>query len=194
MGFHAELSNQFNTNKDPSTSFSKEDREDSLEMLIESYKALAADTTNLISNLSNASSLLWHCYKGLNVNVNWTGFYILNKDSTENVDSKPKSLILGPFQGKVACQEIFFGKGVCGTAASEKKTQLVTDVNQCVNHIACDGETKSEIVVPILYENEVVGVIDLDCLDLQGFDELDQAFLEQLAKEISSTCDWKKYL
>lgn len=186
MGFHAELSNQFSSTKD--TEITEEERRESLEMLVESYKALSADTGNMISNLANASSLLWHCYKGLNVNVNWTGFYILNKDSAE------KSLILGPFQGKVACQEIFFGKGVCGTAASEKKTQLVPDVNACANHIACDGETKSEIVVPILYENEVIGVIDLDCLDLNGFDDMDREFLELLAQEISVSCDWKKYL
>ncbi|XBW37170.1 hypothetical protein QEN19_002751 [Hanseniaspora menglaensis] len=185
MGFHAELSNQFSSH---SAEITIEDKRDSLEMLVESYKALSADTNNMISNLSNASSLLWHCYHGLNVNVNWTGFYILDKGLSK------KSLILGPFQGKVACQEIFFGKGVCGSAASEKKTQLVADVNKCENHIACDGETKSEIVVPILFENEVVGVIDLDCLDLNGFDEVDQEFLELLAAEISKSCNWNKYL
>lgn len=194
MGFHAEISNQFTSNKDAKEVVSFEERKDSLEMLVESYKALSADTRNLVSNLSNASSLLWYCYKGLNVNVNWTGFYILNKGSNSNKDPAKKSLVLGPFQGKVACQEIFFGKGVCGTAASEKETQLVANVDDCKNHIACDGETKSEIVVPILYEGQVVGVIDLDCLDLSGFDQLDREFLELLAQCISESCDWKDYI
>lgn len=184
MGFHAELSNQFSTKN---AELTKEEKADTLEMLVESYKALSADTKNLISNLANASSLLWFCYKGMNINVNWTGFYIL--DSADK-----QKLVLAPFQGKVACQEIFFGKGVCGTAASTGETQLVPNVHECDNHIACDGETKSEIVVPIKYKGEVVGVIDLDCLDFNGFDETDKLFLEQLAESISSTCDWEKYI
>lgn len=184
MGFHAELSNQFASSTEKLT---KEEKIESLEMLVESYKALAADTKNLISNLANASSLLWFCYKGMNVNVNWTGFYIL--DSLDD-----KKLVLAPFQGKVACQEIFFGKGVCGTAAQSGETQLIPNVHECENHIACDGETKSEIVVPIKYNDKVVGVIDLDCLDFDGFDETDKLYLESLAESIASTCDWEKYI
>ena len=92
--------------------------------------------------------------------------------------SKPQ-LILGPFQGKVACQTIDFGRGVCGTAASSKQTQLVADVDQFPGHIACDGDSRSEIVVPILAdtdgsgEKKVVAIIDVDCACLNGFDELD---------------------
>jgi L-methionine (R)-S-oxide reductase len=184
MGFHAELSNQFSSSNQELT---KEEKAETLEILVESYKALSADTKNLISNLANASSLLWFCYKGMNINVNWTGFYIL--DSADD-----KKLVLAPFQGKVACQEIFFGKGVCGTAASSSETQLVPNVHEYANHIACDGETKSEIVVPIKHNGKVVGVIDLDCLDFSGFDEIDKLYLEQLAEAIASSCDWEKYI
>ena len=113
-------------------------KEETLEQLLLSYEALSEDQTNWVCNLSNASSLLWHAYKSLGVNVNWAGFYV-------TFDSEKDTLLLGPFQGKVACQKIQFGKGVCGTAASTKETQVVRDVNEYPGHIACDGETKSEI-------------------------------------------------
>ncbi|EMG48075.1 hypothetical protein SBY92_001986 [Candida maltosa Xu316] len=150
---------------------------ETLQHILDSYSAL--ETDNWVANLSNCSSLLWHAYHSLNINVNWTGFYLTNdkKQGTE--------LILGPFQGKVACQEIQFGKGVCGTAASSRLTQLVPNVEEFPGHIACDGETKSEIVVPIVKDGETRGVIDLDCLDLEGFDEVDQEYLEKLAELIS---------
>lgn len=116
-------------------------------------------------------------------NVNWAGFYVKDPQA-EN------QLILGPFQGQVACQTITWRKGVCGTAASEKKTQLVKDVNKFPGHIACDSETNSEIVVPLLKNGECVGVIDIDCQDLNGFDELDQSYLEKLAELLVSSCEW----
>ncbi|CCF57402.1 hypothetical protein KAFR_0C04110 [Kazachstania africana CBS 2517] len=157
-------------------------RGDALEMLVMSYKSLSHDEDNWVCNLANASSLLWHCYRSLNINVNWTGFYITRKNN-EN------ELLLGPFQGKVACQSIEFGKGVCGTAASTQETQVVADVNKFPHHIACDGETKSEIVVPIISQSgKTLGVIDLDCLDYNGFGELDKKYLEELAALISKTC------
>ncbi|RLV89121.1 Free methionine-R-sulfoxide reductase [Spathaspora sp. JA1] len=158
-------------------------KQETLQHILDSYSALASDTTNWVANLSNCSSLLWHAYHSLNVPVNWTGFY---------VRSKEQELILAPFQGKVACQIIKFGTGVCGTAASTQKTQLVVDVEKFPGHIACDGETKSEIVVPIVKNGETLGVLDLDCLDLSGFDDVDQEYLEKLADLISNTCDWSK--
>ncbi|GJN79069.1 hypothetical protein PLIIFM63780_002580 [Purpureocillium lilacinum] len=125
---------------------------------------------------------------------NWaltrTGFYVLDKSP-----SNPQ-LILGPFQGKVACQTIDFGRGVCGTAASSKQTQLVADVDQFPGHIACDGDSRSEIVVPILAdtdgsgEKKVVAIIDVDCASLNGFDELDKKHLEELAELLAKSCDW----
>lgn len=116
---------------------------------------------------------------------NIAGFYV--RDTTAE---KPQ-LILGPFQGKVACQTILFGKGVCGTAAETQKTQLVRDVEAFPGHIACDGDSKSEIVVPILgMDHQTVAIIDVDCAELGGFDELDQRFLEDLAALLGRSCDW----
>lgn len=109
-------------------------------------------------------------------------------------ETKKQQLILGPFQGKVACQTIAFGRGVCGTAASTQTTQLVPDVEQFPGHIACDGDSKSEIVVPIVAgeggSRKVVAIIDIDCAVLNGFDEVDKKYLEQLAELLGRSCDW----
>ncbi|MCJ1356297.1 MAG: hypothetical protein MMC33_006291, partial [Icmadophila ericetorum] len=140
-----------------------------------------------VCNLANAASLLWHAYRSLpapSSAVNWAGFYTLQPQYPQ------KTLILGPFQGKVACQTISFGKGVCGTAAAGKKTVLVDDVEAFPGHIACDGASKSEIVVPILSNEEVVAIIDIDCAEINGFDEVDQEGLERLAELIGESCDW----
>lgn len=163
------------------SSFQTTDRKKALEQLLISYEALAEGQDNWVCNLANAASLIWHCYISLNVDVNWAGFYLTRRENK-------KELILGPFQGKVACQLIQFGKGVCGTAASSQQSQLVPDVENFPGHIACDGETKSEIVVPIVQNGETVGVIDIDCLDYNGFTKLDQEFLEKLAASVSKTC------
>lgn len=147
---------------------------------------------NWVCNLANAAALLWHGYKSREgtpqASVNWAGFYVQNPQAPQ----KGTELILGPFQGKVACQTISVGKGVCGTAASEIKTQVVRDVEQFPGHIACDGETKSEIVVPIVdpATGQVVGVIDIDCEELAGFDDEDKEYLEKLAALLASSCDW----
>lgn len=107
--------------------------------------------------------------------------------------SKPQ-LILGPFQGKVACQTIRFGRGVCGTSASTQSTQLVPDVEQFPGHIACDGDSKSEVVVPILAgegdARKLVAIIDIDCAEVNGFDDVDKAALEKLADLLARGCDW----
>ncbi|CDO96548.1 unnamed protein product [Kluyveromyces dobzhanskii CBS 2104] len=163
------------------SAFQTDSREEALEQLFVSYEALAEGQTNWICNLANAASLIWHCYLSLGVNVNWAGFYVTREENTQE-------LILGPFQGKVACQLIKFGKGVCGSAASSQETQLVPDVEKFPGHIACDGETKSEIVVPIVQDGRTVGVIDIDCLEYNGFSPLDQKYLEKLADSISKTC------
>lgn len=103
---------------------------------------------------------------------------------------------MGPFQGKVACQTIGFGRGVCGAAADTQKTQLVEDVDKFPGHIACDGDSRSEIVVPILVpqegsdEKKVVAIIDVDCAVVNGFDEVDKKNLEQLAELLALSCDW----
>jgi L-methionine (R)-S-oxide reductase len=114
-------------------------------------RALSAEETNWVSNLANASSLLWHMYHSLtppSSSVNWAGFYVLDARDHDR-------LILGPFHGKVACQSIEIGKGVCGMAAGEGKTLLLEDVREFPQHIACDADSKSEIVVPIMVGDEV---------------------------------------
>ncbi|KAH8599101.1 GAF domain-like protein [Bisporella sp. PMI_857] len=139
------------------------------------------------SNLANAASLLWHAYKSLpspSSEVNWAGFYVLDP-------SKEAQLILGPFQGKVACQTIAFGRGVCGAAAKDKTTQLVPDVEKFPGHIACDSESQSEIVVPVLKDGKTVAIIDIDCALKGGFDEVDKRWLEKLALVLSEGCDWR---
>jgi len=162
------------------TNFDKVDNHrEALELLVASYSALADGNTNWITNLANCSSLLFHLYSERH--VNWSGFYITD-------ELKNDELYLGPFMGKVACQVIKIGKGVCGTAASLKTTQLVKNVEEFPGHIACDGDTKSEIVVPIIQDGECVAVMDLDCTELNGFDETDQELLELLATKISESC------
>lgn len=120
------------------------------------------------------------------------GFYTIDNTAPPG---KP-GLILGPFHGKVACQTIEFGKGVCGTAASTRESQLVPDVENFPGHIACDGDSRSEIVVPIIEYNEseassrLVGIIDIDCAVEDGFDETDKRYLEKLAAVLAEGCDW----
>ncbi|QLG71762.1 hypothetical protein HG535_0C01110 [Zygotorulaspora mrakii] len=173
MGYHANLAD-----------FSDVDdrKEEALKMLLENYKALTIDQNNWVCNLSNASSLIWHCYRSLSIDINWAGFYFVNDDK--------KELLLGPFQGKVACQTIPFGKGICGVAAATQETQLVEDVDKAPHHIACDGDTKSEIVVPIVNNGtkRTLAVIDIDCRDFNAFEDLDKEYLEQLGKLIGETC------
>lgn len=169
MGNHADYSN-FDSGMS---------KESALQLVVDSYDALASSQTNWVANLANCSSLLYFCYK--DAGVNWAGFYVCDPE----VEG---SLILGPFMGKVACQSIKIGTGVCGTAAATLKTQLVPNVDEFPGHIACDGETKSEIVIPIVQDGVLRGVMDLDCLNLEGFNEVDQKYLEELANKIALTC------
>ncbi|KAG6002956.1 hypothetical protein E4U21_002484 [Claviceps maximensis] len=166
-------------------------KDDAYEQVLMQVEGLCVDQRNWVCNLANSASLLWHAYKSLpspSKDVNWAGFYVLDPSSTE------PQLILGPFQGKVACQTIGFGKGVCGAAAATQETQLVADVDKFPGHIACDGDSKSEIVVPIVVEkngeSKLVAIIDVDCTVENGFDELDKKYLEDLASLLGKTCDW----
>ncbi len=127
--------------------------------------ALLYKEDGLITNLSNASALLNEYLD----NINWVGFYLM----------RDGELRLGPFQGKTACVRIKVGRGVCGTAVSEDKTQLVPDVHKFPGHIACDSASNSEIVVPIHYNGEVVGVLDIDSPNFDRFTEEDKVNLEE---------------
>ncbi|KAI0471273.1 GAF domain-like protein [Xylaria cf. heliscus] len=161
-------------------------KEEAYEQVLLQAEGLFDGQRNWVCNLANTASLLWHAYKSLPApsnQVNWAGFYTL--DAT-----KPQQLILGPFQGKVACQTIQFGRGVCGAAAATQTTQLVPDVEAFPGHIACDGDSKSEIVVPVVVGDRVVAIIDVDCAELNGFDEVDRGFLEKLAALLAGACDW----
>ena len=137
-------------------------------LLCAQLKALIEDVENEISNLSNASALLWQEL----ADINWAGFYKMEGGI----------LVLYPFQGKPACTKISVGKGVCGTAVAEDKTQLVPNVHQFPGHIACDCASNSEIVVPIRVKGEIWGVLDIDSPNFNRFDEDDQKGLENFVK------------
>ena len=143
--------------------------EDNYQLLLKQAQALVEGENDWIANTANISALL---FNSLN-NVNFAGVY-----RYENLE-----LILGPFQGKPACVHIQIGKGVCGTAAKEKQTQIVKNVHEFAGHIACDSESNSEIVVPIFKANgDLWGVFDFDSTKLANFDELDQKYLEKISK------------
>ncbi len=146
--------------------------------ILDQLAALLSDYDGTIQrrycDLSNASALLAEYLK----RINWVGFYLMQPDQ--------KALVLGPFQGKVACTDITLERGVCGLAARSKQTVRVDDVHAFPGHIACDGASNSELVVPLLdRDGLVVGVLDVDSPDLARFTEKDQSFLEDAAKIIS---------
>ncbi len=132
--------------------------------------ALTEGIAHPISNLANAAALLWHSLPDLN----WAGFYLLEGEK----------LVLGPFQGKTACIEIPLGRGVCGTAAAQDRSQLVPDVHAFRGHIACDSASRSEIVVPLHKDGAVVGVLDIDSPSLARFTREDLEGLEAFARTL----------
>lgn len=135
--------------------------------LLEQAQALLAGETDRVANAANLAALIWHGLPGLN----WAGFYF--HDGRE--------LVLGPFQGKPACIRIALGKGVCGTAAQERRTVIVKDVHAFPGHIACDAASNSEIVVPLVRDGTLLGVLDLDSPQAGRFDAADQSGLEAVA-------------
>jgi L-methionine (R)-S-oxide reductase len=129
---------------------------------------LLHDEHDLVANAANFSALLYH---GL-PDLNWVGFYFM----------KEGELLVGPFQGKPACVHIALGKGVCGTSAQKRETLVVPDVNKFPGHIFCDGDSLSELVVPLIKDGELLGVLDLDSPKLERFDQEDKKGLEALAQ------------
>jgi len=142
--------------------------ENEIDLLPAQLESLISQDKYEITVLSNTSALIFQSLP----EVSWAGFYLLR-------DGK---LILGPFQGKVACTEIKIGRGVCGTSAEKKETVIVKDVHKFPGHIACDSESNSEIVLPIFKNGEIYGVLDLDSKKLERFDEKDKTLLESLVK------------
>lgn len=141
------------------------------QLLVKQVKSLMRKEDNLITNLSNFTAALKQTFS----KISWVGFYLF--DGTK--------LFLGPFQGKVACTEIQIGSGVCGTSAKERKTIIVEDVDKFPGHIACDVDSRSEIVIPIFKTEKLFGVLDLDSTDYNSFNETDRKYLEELVNFLS---------
>ncbi|WP_144551090.1 GAF domain-containing protein [Peribacillus simplex] len=147
-------------------------KEKNYELVQKQLLALIEDETNQIANLSNAAALL-----NLFLDeINWVGFYLYEEGQ----------LILGPFQGLPACVRIPMGKGVCGTSAATEKTLRVEDVHQFPGHIACDAASRSEIVIPLMKDGNLLGVLDIDSPITDRFDEMDQQGLEKFAEILSN--------
>ena len=136
-------------------------------LLCAQLESLLADEQDFIANAAQFSAFLYNQIDDLN----WAGFYL----------NRNEELVLGPFQGQIACVRIPFGRGVCGAAAASRQTQLVEDVHAFPGHIACDSASNSELVVPLIKDGRLIGVLDLDSPQLARFTEADQAGIEQLA-------------
>ena len=175
-------------------------------LLAKQIVSLAEVDAHWLPVLSNAAALLWDALD----DVNWVGFYLVDpvtvsgaelgaglgvESGTAPSDHEPcaPELRLGPFQGKVACVRILFGRGVCGTAAATKTSQLVEDVHQFPGHIACDSASNSEVVIPIFKDDQVVGVLDIDSPSVARFTKEDLAGLEQVVKALESCTNFSAF-
>ena len=187
-------------------------------LLAKQIVSLAEVDAHWLPVLSNASALLWDALD----DINWAGFYLVDPVTVSGVEPGAGSgvelgaglgvepgaapgaapsthepctpeLRLGPFQGKVACVRIPFGRGVCGTAAETKTSQLVEDVHQFPGHIACDSASNSEVVVPIVKDNQVVGVLDIDSPSVARFTQKDLTGLEQVVKALESCANFSDF-
>lgn len=142
-------------------------KEEKYELLLKQIAAITAAESDTIANMANIAAMIHQTF-----NFWWTGFYRV----------QGKELVLGPFQGPLACSRIAYGRGVCGTAWKEQATQIVPDVEQFPGHIACSSLSRSEIVVPVWNKDEIVAVLDIDSEHLAIFDEVDQVWLEKIVK------------
>lgn len=152
---------------------STENVEESLGFMVYSCKEQLQDEKDIIANLSNISAII----KFYLDRCNWAGFYLM----------KDGELVLGPFQGLPACIRIPLGKGVCGNAAAEKKVLRVDNVHEFPGHIACDGASNSEIVIPIIKDGEVYGVLDIDSPEFSRFTEVEEKYLTEVVKYIEAS-------
>ena len=181
-------------------------------LLAKQIISLAEVDAHWLPVLSNAAALLWDALD----DINWAGFYLVDPATVSGTEPSASSelgaapgaepdvapsayeprtpeLRLGPFQGKVACVRIPFGRGVCGTAAETKTSQLVEDVHQFPGHIACDSASSSEVVVPIFKDGQVVGVLDIDSPSVARFTQEDLTGLEQVVKVLESCADFSDF-
>lgn len=142
-------------------------KEEKYRLLYKQIQALVEDESDTIANMANVAAMIHHTF-----GFWWTGFYRVTGGE----------LVLGPFQGPLACSRIAYGRGVCGTAWKERTTQVVPDVEKFPGHIACSSASKSEIVVPLIKEGEVTAVLDIDSEHLATFDDTDRRWLEKIAE------------
>ena len=140
-------------------------KQEKYQQLLPQVKALVANESDMIANMANIVAVLHDIFRFW-----WTGFYRV----------EGKELVLGPFQGPIACTRISYGKGVCGTAWAQAQTIIVPDVHLFPGHIACSSESKSEIVVPVRKDGEIIAVLDIDSTERNTFDDIDQHYLEQI--------------
>jgi L-methionine (R)-S-oxide reductase len=152
----------------------KKSGEERLEYMVKWAEAQLSSEKDMIANLSNISAIINEHME----DISWAGFYIF----------KEGELILGPFQGKLACNRIALGRGVCGSAFMKNETLIVPDVHLFPGHIACDSESNSEIVIPIIKDNIKLGVLDIDSKHKNRFSDLEKTYLEKVVEEI------KKYI
>lgn len=132
-----------------------------------------------MANISNSAALLYNNLK----DINWSGYYFMRNGE----------LVLGPFGGKPACTRIKIGKGVCGSAVMNKKTYVVPNVHEFEGHIACDSASNSEIVIPIIKEDIIYGVLDIDSPVFERFDEVDRVYLEKFVEKLNKYIDWNEF-
>ena len=161
-------------------------KEEKYQEIIPQIRAVVGGETDLIANMANIAAVLHEAFRFW-----WTGFYLVrSKDDRQGVkDDRQggkddgqggKELVLGPFQGPIACTRIPYGKGVCGTAWAQNRTLIVPNVHEFPGHIACSSASKSEIVVPIRRDGEVIAVLDIDSAEYNTFDAIDRKYLEQI--------------
>lgn len=152
-------------------------KEEKYALLIPQINAVISEEADMIANMANIAAMIQEMF-----HFWWTGFYrVLDTDRGEQ-------LVLGPFQGPLACTRINKGRGVCGTAWAEEKTQIVPDVDAFPGHIACSSESRSEIVVPVMREGKVIAVLDIDSAELDSFDDTDRQNLEKIVEILVKAC------
>ncbi len=150
-----------------------ETKEELYKQLLPQIFSIVGDESNSIANMANIVAALKQTFSY----YSWVGFYLYDQTSNE--------LVLGPFQGKIACTRIAIGRGVCGTSFKKRETIIVADVSQFPGHIFCDADSKSEIVVPVYQGNKIIGVLDVDSHEYDSFDITDKKYLEQLISVVA---------
>lgn len=155
-------------------------RENFYKLLLIRLEGLLSAESDSLANLCNSAA---HLFNNLD-DINWAGFYLM----------KNGELVLGPFCGKTACTRIKVGKGVCGSAVRDMRSYVVPNVNEFEGHIACDGASKSEIVVPIIRDGKTYGVLDIDSPIFERFDDTDRVYLEKFVEKLNKYIDWDGFV